>query len=83
MECCFMSYRKTALMLALCKFLRDKYSLAAVSRISDNFEIFVIMSFCVFLLLGNCRTHFEPLKKKKKQKTKIQLSEAALALCIL
>lgn len=24
-------YRKTALMLALCQFLRDKYSLAAVS----------------------------------------------------
>jgi hypothetical protein len=48
MEYCFMSYRKTALMLALCKFLRDKYSLAAVSRISDNFEFFFHYEFlCV------------------------------------
>ncbi|KAK7849812.1 urease accessory protein g [Quercus suber] len=28
----FHAYRKTALMLALCKFLRDKYSLAAVTN---------------------------------------------------
>ncbi|KAH9797738.1 Urease accessory protein G [Citrus sinensis] len=30
--CCVMPCRKTALMLALCKFLRDKYSLAAVTN---------------------------------------------------
>lgn len=38
-----MLYRKTALMLALCKFLRDKYSLAAVSNISQR--IFYILFF--------------------------------------
>ncbi|KAJ0018984.1 hypothetical protein Pint_10000 [Pistacia integerrima] len=34
---------KTALMLALCKFLRDKYSLAAVSIIDNEFLSFLII----------------------------------------
>lgn len=39
----YATYRKTALMLALCKLLRDKYSLAAVRNIPDYLIIYFFL----------------------------------------
>lgn len=48
MECFLMPHRKTALMLALCKFLRDKYSLAAVSIVLEVFTTFQLFEDFLF-----------------------------------